>query len=520
MILAICAVVLCAASLVLQWLSLAVPYGATVDGFSLFFGSGVTGAPNTTGMILWIVLGLVGAAWIVLSLMRIRFSEIAGVVFGALAIVIPAITLGECRNSGGLVTPTFVPYAMIGVGAISLIFCLVLLLAAFGFLNGTGEIHIAKRSGIPTWKAWVIRGAAILIALLLCAVITIIITKMNPATVLTSMFNGTFSVARKRWITLYRVAILLGISLAVTPAFKMRFWNIGAEGQVLIGAFAAAACMFYAGRMPFFNDPTVSMTVKNLILFPCMLIAAVGAGALWGFLPAFFKSRWNTNETLFTLMMNYVALQIVKFMIAFRGFPEQYLWSANGTSVGNINSGFASFGIGTFPKIADKPGTQYLIPIAIIGLLTIVLFTYLRYSKQGYEISVVGESERTASYAGIKVNRVIVRTMILSGALCGLVGFLIVGAEGTISHDVVDGRGYTAVMVSWMSQFNPIGMLFSSLLLVFMQFGAKEVAMPDGVSLDKNFANMLMSIILFFIISCEFFINYKLHYSRHGKKEA
>ena len=124
-----------------------------------------------------------------------------------------------------------------------------------GFILPFG-IHIAKRDGISAWKRWMIRSIAILI------------TKMNPITVLRSMFDGTFGAPRKVWKTVYYVAMLLGISLAVTPAFKMRFWNIGAEGQVLIGAFAAAACMFYAGRMPFFNDPSVSMTVKNLILFP------------------------------------------------------------------------------------------------------------------------------------------------------------------------------------------------------------------------------------------------------------
>ncbi|MBQ6234611.1 MAG: ABC transporter permease [Clostridia bacterium] len=380
------------------------------------------------------------------------------------------------------------------------------------------NVHIAKRDNLPVWKAWLIRGAAIVIAILLCALITFLFTKMNPITVVDKMFKGLFGSERKTWKTAYQVACLLGISLAVTPAFKMRFWNIGAEGQVLIGAFAAAACMFYAGRMPFFNDPGVSMEVKNAILFPAMLLAAVLAGALWGFLPAFFKSRWNTNETLFTLMMNYVALQIVKFMVSYRGF--KYLWSPNGTAVGMINSDLASAGIGNFTKIGGKPGTQYLFSIAVIAVLTVVLYLYLRFSKHGYEISVVGESERTASYAGIKVNRVIIRTMILSGALCGLVGFLIVGAEGTIAANSVDGRGYTAVMVSWMSQFNPIGMVFSSLLLVFMQFGAKEVPMPDGVSHDKNFANMLMAIILFFIIGCEFFINYQLQFGRHKKREV
>ncbi len=379
-------------------------------------------------------------------------------------------------------------------------------------------MHIAKRDNLPVWKAWLIRGIAIIIAISLCGLITFLFTKMNPITVVEKMFKGLFGSERKTWKTMYQVACLLGISLAVTPAFKMRFWNIGAEGQVLIGAFAAAAVMFYAGRMPFFNDPGVSMEVKNTIIFPTMMIAAVLAGALWGFLPAFFKSRWNTNETLFTLMMNYVALQIVKFMVSYRGFKN--LWSPNGTAVGMINSDLASAGIGNFTKIGEKPGTQYLFPIVVVAVLTVVLYLYLRFSKHGYEISVVGESERTASYAGIKVNRVIIRTMILSGALCGLVGFLIVGAEGTIAANSVDGRGYTAVMVSWMSQFNPIGMIFSSLLLVFMQFGAKEVPMPDGVSLDKNFANMLMAIILFFIIGCEFFINYQLQFDRHKKREV
>ena len=379
-------------------------------------------------------------------------------------------------------------------------------------------MHIAKRDNLPVWKAWLIRGIAIVIAIMLCALITFLFTKMNPITVVDKMFKGLFGSERKTWKTIYQVACLLGISLAVTPAFKMRFWNIGAEGQVLIGAFAAAACMFYAGRMPFFNDPGVSMEVKNAILFPVMMLAGMFAGALWGFLPAFFKSRWNTNETLFTLMMNYVALQIVKFMVSYRGF--KYLWSPNGTAVGMINSDLASAGIGNFTKIGGRAGTQYLFTIAIIAFLTVALYLYLRYSKHGYEIAVVGESERTASYAGIKVNRVIIRTMILSGALCGLVGFLIVGAEGTIASNSVDGRGYTAVMVSWMSQFNPIGMIFSSLLLVFMQFGAKEVPMPDGVSLDKNFANMLMAIILFFIIGCEFFINYQLQFGRHKKREV
>ena len=376
-------------------------------------------------------------------------------------------------------------------------------------------LHISKRAGLPAWKAWLIRGAAILLALVVCSVVTVIVTKLNPIVVFKTIFDGTFGSSRRVWVTVYRIVILLGISLAVTPAFKMRFWNIGAEGQVLVGAFATAICMFYAGKMPFFQNPNISIAVKNLILIPCMLIASLLAGALWGFLPAFFKSRWNTNETLFTLMMNYVALQLVKFMIAYRGF--KYIWSPNGTVVGILNSDatLGSYGLGWLPEVG---GSRYLLPAAVIGAVTIFLYVYLKYSKQGYEIAVVGESERTASYSGIKVNRVIIRTMVLSGMLCGLVGFLLAGTDRTLTDTLVDGRGYTAVMVSWMSKFNPIGMIFSSLLIVFMQYGAKEVASRPELGLNHNFADILTGIILFFIIGCEFFINYQLQFSRNKKR--
>ena len=378
-------------------------------------------------------------------------------------------------------------------------------------------MHIIKRVGIAPWKAWMIRGIAILMALAVCAIITMIVTKLNPFSVFKTMVDGTLGNSLRTWRTGYRVAILLGISLAVTPAFKMRFWNIGAEGQVLAGALAAAICMFYAGKMPFFQNPDIPLSVKNLILIPCMVIASLLAGALWGFLPAFFKSRWNTNETLFTLMMNYVALQLVKFMISYRGF--KYIWSPNGTVVGIINSdaSLGSYGVGWLPEIG---GSRYLLPTAVIGVLTVVLYLYLRYSKHGYEIAVVGESERTASYSGIKVNRVIIRTMVLSGMLCGLVGCLLAGTDRTLTDTLVDGRGYTAVMVSWMSKFNPIGMIFSSFLIVFMQYGAKEVASRPELGLNHSFADILTGIILFFIIGCEFFINYQLQFSRHKKREV
>ena len=207
-------------------------------------------------------------------------------------------------------------------------------------------------------------------------------------------------------MTFQNLAILLGISLAVTPAFKMRFWNIGAEGQVLIGGLATAACMICLAD---------KMSSGAVIL--CMILASLAAGALWGFLPAFFKAKWNTNETLFTLMMNYIATQLAAYYIIVWEVPK------GSGKIGIINQ---SSEIGWLPRLG---GNQYLLNIVVVAVLTILMYVYLNYSKHGYEIAVVGESQRTASYAGIKVDRVIIRTMVLSGAVCGLMGLLLVGSH-------------------------------------------------------------------------------------------
>ena len=171
---------------------------------------------------------------------------------------------------------------------------------------------------------------------------------------------------------------------------------------------------------------------------------------------------------------------------------------------------------GWLPQIAGK---QYLLTILVVAVLTVLTYIYLKYSKHGYEIAVVGESQRTASYAGIKVERVIIRTMVLSGAMCGLMGLLLTaGTDHTLTTTIVGGRGFTAVMVSWMAKFNPIMMIFTSLLLVVLSRGASEISSVFG--LNHSFADILTGIILFFIIGSEFFINYKVSLRKAGKKEA
>ena len=356
--------------------------------------------------------------------------------------------------------------------------------------------HIAKRDALPWYKSFAIRGCAIVLALIVCAVVTMLMTGENPVSIYATIFKGAFGSARKTWVTFQNLAVLLGISLAVTPAFKMRFWKIGAEGQVLIGCLATAACMICLGdKLP------------NAVLILVSLIAALAAGGLWGFLPAFFKAKWNTNETLFTLMMNYIATQLAAFFIIVWEVPK------GAGKIGIINQNTEA---GWLPVVG---GQKYLLVILVVAILTVFMYIYLNYSKHGYEIAVVGESQRTASYAGIKVERVIIRTMVLSGAVCGLMGLLLTaGTDHTLTTTIVGGRGFTAVMVSWMAKFNPIIMVFTSLLLVVLGRGASEISSTFG--LNQSFSDILTGIILFFIIGSEFFITYQVSLRKGGKKEA
>ena len=355
--------------------------------------------------------------------------------------------------------------------------------------------QISKRDTLPLSKALLIRGGILLLALVFCGLITTILTGKNPLSVYATILSGAFGTSRRIGVTFRNVAVLLGISLAVTPAFKMRFWNIGAEGQTLVGCLATTSCMILLeGKVPTF------------VMILISLITSLLAGALWGFLPAFFKAKWNTNETLFTLMMNYIAMQLASYFIIIWEVPK------GAGKIGIVNQASRD---GWLPEL----GNEYLLPILIVALMTGLMYIYLSYSKHGYEIAVVGESQRTASYAGIKVDRVIIRTMVLSGSLCAMMGFLMTsGIDHTLTTTIVDSRGFTAVMVSWMSKFNPFIMIAASLLLVTMDRGASEVS--SSLGLNQSFADILTGFILFFIIATEFFITYKVTLRKSSKKEA
>lgn len=356
--------------------------------------------------------------------------------------------------------------------------------------------HIAKRDEIPLRKAAGIRILAVLLSLLVCAVVIFALTRLNPLEVYKAIFDGAAGTSRRSWVTIRDALILLCVAIGLTPAFKMRFWNIGAEGQILAGGCATAAVMIYAGdKLPAFA------------LLVAMAAASVAAGMAWGLIPAAFKAIWNTNETLFTLMMNYVAMQVVTFCIVFWENPP------GSNTVGIIN---AQTRAGWLPALG---GLTYGWNLVLVLLLTVGMFIYLKYSKQGYEIAVVGESENTAHYVGINVKRVILRTMAISGAICGLAGFILVsGSSHTISTSTAGGRGFTAIIVAWLSKFNTFTMILVSLFLVFMQKGSLQIA--SKFNLNENASDVITGIILFFILGSEFFINYKVAFrSRHKEAE-
>ncbi len=348
--------------------------------------------------------------------------------------------------------------------------------------------HIVKRDGLVWWKSWIIRVIAVVAAMGVSALLSVFLTGENPLDVFTSLFEGAFGTQRRIWALLQNTAMLLCVALAVTPAFKMRFWNIGAEGQALIGGMATAAAMIKLGD-----------SLPPALLIIVMLLASIVAGGIWVLIPALFKAKWNTNETLFTLMMNYIAIQIVSY------FSSEWAVPKGSGKIGIINGDTMK---GWLPVIGEY---DYLLNILIVALLTVFMYIYLKNSKQGYEISVVGESQNTARYVGINVKKVIIRTMVISGVICGLAGFLLVGGtHHTVDRNIIDGRGFTAIMVSWLGKFNPIYMVLTSLLIVFLERGAGQISTDCG--LNASFSEILTGVIIFFIIGSEFFINYKIKF--------
>ncbi len=353
-------------------------------------------------------------------------------------------------------------------------------------------LRLVKRDALPATKIVLIYAIAIVVSLLLSAIICSLFSSKNPLAFFVSLFNGAFGSSRRIWLLLQDTALLLGVAVALVPAFKMKFWNLGGNGQILVGCLAAISCMFYlGGKLP---DP---------LLILLMTVASVVAGAVWGVLPAIFKAYFGTNESLFTLMLNYIAAGLVSTFIT--------IWVKNGS--GKLQP----IERGNFP---DLFGNKYLLTVLVFFMLAVLMYVYLKYTKHGYEIAVVGDSPNTAKYIGIDVKRVIIRTMLLSGALAGIVGlFLAGGINHTVSTASANNMGFTAIMATWLAAFNPLVMMGTCLFIIFISKGMVEVRGSFNFTND-SIANIVIGLAYFCVIACSFFITYRVVFRKPSAKTA
>ena len=353
-------------------------------------------------------------------------------------------------------------------------------------------IRLAKRDSMDPRKVWAIRLGSILIALLLGSLV-ILITGNNPFTAYGTMISGALGKKTAIRQTVKIAVPLLGCALAIAPCFRMRFWNIGAEGQITAGAIAATYfALYWVDKLP------------PVLLLIVMALAAALAGGIWGLIPAFFKAKWNTNETLFTLMMNYIIIGVVS-------------WLQGGPWEGRPGSQI----IPQFDRAACLPKVFGVHCGWIIVLVLVVfIFIYMRYTKHGYEIAVIGDSINTARYAGMNVGRIMMRTMLLSGAISGIVGFIVVsGANGTLYNGVADGVGFTSITVAWLSQLNAFAMIVISMMLAVLSKGAETL--QTQLSVPASISDIITGLLLFCMLGCEFFINYRLIFrGKHQETEA
>ncbi|MCR4688037.1 MAG: ABC transporter permease [Saccharofermentans sp.] len=284
---------------------------------------------------------------------------------------------------------------------------------------------------------------------------------------------------------------LLITSLALGLAFKMRFWNIGGEGEFLIGSICAAIVAFNSNGMP-----------KILTIILMCLAAALSAGIV-GLAVAALKVKFNTNETLMTLMFNYIMLYLIRYL-------------------GNTKAGWNFFLnpeserpiFGQFEENCKMGGIKIgcftlLYSVIAAVMITIIIYIYLKYTKQGYEISVVGDSSATARYAGMRVGRIILRTMFISAALIGLAAGLATSTAGTISESITNNVGWTGVIVAWLAKLSVPGIFITSLLISVLQYGCQAAA-TQYPSIDSNFADLLQGIILFSVLAADFAATFKI----------
>jgi ABC-type uncharacterized transport system permease subunit len=294
--------------------------------------------------------------------------------------------------------------------------------------------------------------------------------------------------------TLVKATPLILLGLACSIAFRMRLWNIGTEGQFLVGAFGASAVVL---------TPLLPETTPRFLMIPAMMVAGFLAGAVWGLIPGLLKARLNVNEIITTLMMNYIALSWNYFWIF-------GVWSEGGFEMSKVFPKTA-----WLPRLADYARQAPILRglTTHLGLLfgllaTVGVWYILTRSKWGYEIRLIGDNPNAARYAGIPVARNIVLVMVLSGGLAGLAGMSEISGvvhrfQGTISP----GYGFTAIIVAWLAKLNPFAVIGVSVLFGSLLLAGREIQ-PSGIP------KLLQGILLFMLIASDILLRYRVRLLR------
>ena len=362
--------------------------------------------------------------------------------------------------------------------------------------------HVVKREQASPAQQLMAYVAAVILALAVGAVL-LSVQGVEPVTFYRQLITMGIPGSRYPWRAVenfIRLFVpLLIVSLALSLAFKMRFWNIGGEGQFIMGTFWAGFAAMKLGE-----------SLPQPLMIVVMAAAGALGGGLYGVFVAALKVRFSTNETLLTLMLNYVALYFLQYFAETKAGWNFFLDPQSAR-----------------PKFVKFPASAQMITIPIgpfnlnLSLIAaiavcIILFVYLNYTKGGYEIAVVGDSPNTARYAGMKVGKIVIRTIFLSAALIGMAGAFQVSSAGILSASLTNDVGWTGVVVAWLAKLNTVGIVVASLLITVLQFGC-QAASTTYPSIDANFANLLQGVILFIVLAADFFTRFQLV---RTKKEA
>lgn len=350
----------------------------------------------------------------------------------------------------------------------------------------------------PSWFSAALSFGAVVAALILGGIV-IALVGANPFATYAHIAVASFGSLGVLSDTLVKATPILFTALACSVAFRMKLWNIGAEGQFIMGAFGASAVVL---------TPILPADTSPWIFIPVMMVAGAACGAIWGFLPGLLKARFKVNEIISSLMLNYIAISWMNFWIF-------GVWSEGGFQMSP-----------KFPQTAWLPrlldfsknipafrGLTTHLGLLIAIVAAVILWFVIYRSKWGYEIRLIGDNSTAANYAGIDISKNIVLAMMVSGALAGLGGMSeITGVVHRLqTSPVAAGYGFTGIIVAWLAKLNPIAAILVSVLFGALLLAGREIQ-PSGIP------KMIQGIILVCLIASDFLLRYRIHIVRVGEE--